>query len=745
MLFVVVDKLYAVPAYPHKVIVLDANGKEVEIYLRGDENVKYAITLDGYTLLSNAEGWWYAMLDDSGKVIKSEYLLVSGECESAELKNFKSKCPKGLVPMRESDFKINKASGIIKSVPREPVVGERRALVILMQYQDVKFKKTKEDFEALFNALDYNDNGAKGSVRDYYLFASQGQLDYISDIFGPYTSKHPMRYYGANSYNSGNDMKPLELCIEAIKSLPAGIDYSYYDNDNDGFVDNVHIIFAGYGEEAGGASDAIWSHEFSYRIALENEVGYSFAGYSCTPELSGNRGTNITNIGVICHELGHALGAMDYYDTNYETGGEYVGTGCWDIMAGGSWNDDGRTPPNFNPYVRCHVFGWNPLVNLTNDQGITMPKMEIGNSQETVVYKMETGDSNDYFLLENRQKCGFDEALPGQGLMIYHVHPDVDRYNNTNTVNATHPQGLYPVCASYSEPSVGQYGNINSSGCPFPGIENTRSFSSKSSPAALAWDDSPALLVISDIAISADGSIFFTTNNDTIIDNDDTDISKEMSVVYNESFETDVGDRISISSIMGKEVWMQYNKGVFVMNGDYLPEATDGKGIFMLFSGRNAFVSESEAIGPDIEIEPGHNYLISFDVYCSSVSASPIPYFNLLVEDDEYGEYKIYTLNEVTEGWNSVEIPLSFVGNKFRYKLYGRVYAGSVCVDNIKLYKEDCITSNECGIFPERGDKVIVYRLDGTCLGEYANCAPLQRGVYVVYMGGQVKKMLILK
>ncbi len=745
-LFIIgVGELFAVPAYLHKIIVIDANGREVEIYIRGDENIKYATTLDGYTLLSNPKGWWYASVDDNGDIVKSDYMLVAEGYESADLLNFKLKCPKGLVPLRKSNIQRFRTSGVRKSVPQVPLVGERRALVILMQFQDVEFKKTKECFEGLFNSLGYNEDGAKGSVRDYYRSVSQGQLDYISDVYGPYTSKFPMSYYGANTYSGGNDVNPQALCVEAIKSLPVDVDYSRYDNDGDGLVDNVHIIFAGYGEEAGGASDAIWAHEFPYRIALENEVGYSFEGYSCSPELRGNYGANITNIGVICHELGHALGAMDYYDTNYGTGGEYVGTGIWDIMASGSWNDDGRLPPNFNPYVRCCVFGWNPLIVLNANQMITIPKMQIGNAQEAVVYKIETGDSGDYFLLENRQKCDFDAELPGQGLMIYHVHPDIDSFHFSNTVNSTHPQCLYPVCASYSEPESKEYGNINSAGCPFPGSSDVTEFSSRTLPSAIAWDGSLAKVAISDIAMHNDGTVTFITGQDTVPDIDDSDSSEEMNLIHKESFEEDVYNRISVYSILGKEQWMSYKEGDFILNGESLPEATDGESFFMLYSIKNTSLNESESVGSEIEIVPEQKYLMSFDVYCKAFSTSVPPYFNLTVADDS-GERDIYTLNQGTNGWESIKLPLFFSGNKFNYKFYGRVFSGGIFIDNIKVYEEtEVATNNPDVIFVSEKKEFVIYRLDGVCLGENNSNVHLEPGMYIIRREDCVKKIFISK
>lgn len=735
-------EVFSVPAYPYKVSVQTANGKTVIIYMRGDEYQKYAVTEDGYTLLNDASGWWYANLANDGGITKSSYMLMPFEDESFELKQFKANCPKGITPNRLEQSQSNRIQDSYIASSNSPIVGERHALVILMQYKDLAFKKSREDFEALFNTLNYQEGGAAGSVRDYYRFASQSQLDYVSDVYGPYTAKNNMRYYGGNATSGGSDSNPLELCIEAIKSLPEDVDFSLYDNDGDGVVDNVHIIYAGYGEEAGASSDAIWAHEFPHRISLKNEVGYSFSGYSCSPELRGNRGSNITNIGVICHELGHALGAMDYYDTNYGTGGEYEGTGQWDIMASGSWNDNGRMPPNFNPYVRSTVFGWNNQEILEPNQHLSMPRMEVDNSEQSIIYRVETGKEGDYFLLENRQKYSFDAALPGAGLMIYHVHPNIDRYNSTNTINVTSPQGLYPVCASYSEPSKKKYGNINSAECPFPGSKNVKAFTPTTSPAAVAWNGSGAKVSISYITLNTtDGSISFTTGNEIIDEPDNPDQPTEKNLVFQESFETSISDRIAINSIAGKEVWRTYAKGNLVMNADLIPDAPEGEKIFMLFAGKGSVMNESEAVSNYIEVEAGANYTISFDIYCEA-NSSTIPVFNLFVED-EYGEYNIYSLNETTTQWKTIELPLTFAGEKFRYKLYGRVYTGGIFIDDVRLYKEQEISSIE-GIIDNKRQDVELYRLDGMSIGKWSgNVTSLSTGIYILRQGERTQKIII--
>lgn len=723
------SKVFSIPAYPHKVKVKTSDGEDVEIYMRGDENNKFACTLDGYTLLSDSIGWWYATLSVNGDVEKSSFRLMAKENKTEAFQDFKSSCPKGLIP-NTKDPEVRYAYRSEKDIIS--ITGERRALVVLMQYRDVDFKKSNEDFYALFNELNYNKDDAKGSVRDFYRFASQGQFDYVTDIYGPYTSKNNMRYYGTNSSIGGSDAHAVELCTEAMLNLPKDIDYSQYDNDGDGLIDNVHIIFAGYGEEAGASAEAIWSHEYPHRINLKSEIGFSLAGYSCTPELRGNRGTKISTIGVICHELGHALGAMDYYDTNYGTGGEYAGTGQWDIMASGSWNDDGRTPPNFNPYVRSEIFGWNKQIELESSKIISMPRMESDNAEQSVIYRLNTGSSGDYFLLENRQQYSFDVALPGSGLMVYHVHPNIERNSKTNTINATHPQGLYPVCASYSEPTRKKYGNINSDECPFPGSKNVRLFTATSIPAAIAWNGSSAKVSISSISINpADGSVSFTTSDEIVIEPDQTGTPTEKNLVYKEDFESNVNGKYSIATIMGKEKWRTYKKGNFVSNADLIPEASEASGIFMLFSGKDNSISESEAIGSNIKVEAGKNYFLSFDIYSESFANSPAPHFTMYVED-KYGEYNVYSSNMKTSEWQTIELPLVFADDMFNYKLYGRIQSGGIFIDNIRLFKEEELVSIKNIDFSIM-ESSSIYKLDGSLIGTFNNKpSNLQRSINIV-------------
>mgnify|MGYP003407608537 CR=1 FL=1 len=745
-IFLLCTKSIASPAYPNEITVSTFNGKSAIIYMNGDEHQKIAISEDGYTLINDTGDWWYATLLDNGEIGKSDLKLTSKEDETSEIKEFKKNCPKGIIPKQIQVNRINNVTKSNTTIQHAPVTGECRSLVILMQYRDLYLKKTKEDFEALFNSIGYKTDGATGSVRDFYQFASQGQLDYISDIYGPYTSLHPMKYYGANISYGGGDSHPLELCIEAIKNLPKDINYSLYDNNNDGLIDNVHIIFAGYGEEAGASSYAIWSHEYPYRINLNNEIGYSFASYSCTPELRGNNGTKISNIGVICHELGHALGAMDYYDTNYEIGGRYTGTGQWDIMADGSWNNDGKTPPNFNPYVRSTVFGWNKQITLESEEDIIIPTIELSDINKSVIYRINTENDGDYFLLENRQKIGFDSAIPGEGLIIYHVHPEIDRYTATNTINSTHPQCFYPVCASGSDPSTKYYGYINSSSCPFPGSKNKVAFSPLSSPAMLAWDGSYPKLSLYNIKNNTfDKSISFSTKKEATTITDKPSLPIDKYLIYEESFETNISNIFSILSISGKQNWKTYRKGDFVINPENIPKATDKESIFMLYLEKENRITESEAIGPYINIETGNNYTLAIDICAYNTHNQVKTEVNIYIED-EYGEYLVYTSNKIGNKWETIEIPLSFAGNNFRYKINGKTASGGIFIDNIKFYKEDTTNSTTIVNNNANDSKIYIYRLDGSFIGTYDNFKNyLEPNIYLLRKGNRTWKINITR
>ena len=482
---------YTSPAFPLKQKVV-VDGDTITIQLKGDEHCKYALDEEGYTILSVGDEWRYAQMDKNGKAVPSSHKVTSLRNQAPSVRRFLQTVSKGLVPERRSfDISLDQI--------QNPAIGFRKVLVIMMQFADEKFTKGKEDYNRLFNEENYNEDGAKGSVHDYYQWVSYGQLNLQSDIMGPYTAQNNMVFYGGNTGTGGSDSNPFALFQEAINEAVKEIQLSDYDADGDGYVDNVHIIYAGYGEEAGASSNAIWAHEMTFSpITIQ---GMKINKYSCAPELRGYRGTGISRIGPHCHEIGHALGAMDYYDTNYETNGSYSGTGEWDVMAHGSWNDGGISPADFNPYVKTHDFGWTETKELRpNEYNTINPSSEKGN-----IYKVETGVKNDYFLLEYRDGKDFHSAEPGNGLLIFHIGPQLETKAQSNIINAAYPQQCYVVCASstYKRPSSSSnsYGNVNSAGCPYPGASKNTSFTDDSTPAALTVSGQKTGITLTEIAV----------------------------------------------------------------------------------------------------------------------------------------------------------------------------------------------------------------------------------------------------
>lgn len=495
----IVNQAVAVPAYPGLIQYKQANGKILTIQLKGDEKVKWALTEDGYTLMMNSKGnYEYAIQDEKGNVQPSGIEANGMKERTAVEKNLLSKTEKGLY---YSPSQISMMKGIweIKATESQkafPTTGNRKLVCILMGFKDKAFTKTQAEFNNLFNQVGYTTGGATGSVKDFYNENSWNQFNLTVDVFGPYTASQNMSYYGANDA-SGNDANPRALVTEAVTLADASANYANYDNDGDGTVDGVYVIYAGYGEEAGASTSAIWAHAWS--ITPVTKDGKTISKYSCSAELRGSSGTTITAIGVICHEFGHVLGAPDYYDTNYSTGGQFDGTGYWDMMAAGSWNNNGVTPAHHNAYTKVKVYGWATATVLSSAADITVNPV-IGNQS---FYQINSTTSGEYWIMENRQQTGFDAYIPGHGLMIYHVHSTVASASSSNNINATYPQKMYPVCANATTnpgTTASTYGTINGAGCPFPGSGAKTSFTDATTPNMKSWAGANTAKPITNIA-----------------------------------------------------------------------------------------------------------------------------------------------------------------------------------------------------------------------------------------------------
>lgn len=746
----------AIPAYPRRIKIL-AERDSFYLTLCGDERLKFAMTDDGYTALPSADGWYYACINNVGDVVKSNFRVSSDSVKDAATRSFLSTQTKGIFPKLELDTANAKISmNCSRSLlSKKPITGERRILIILMQFNDLKFKKHQSDFERLFNEPDYCDDGAYGSVYDYYKKVSYGQLQLYCDVIGPFTASRNMAYYGGNSSRTGGDMNPKDLFDEAIRYAVQEVNLSDYDSDGDGYVDNVHIIFAGYGEEAGASANAIWSHEMTFRT--ENINGLMIDRYSCSPELRGNSGNGITRIGPPCHEIGHALGAMDYYDVDYRDGGYYEGTGTWDVMASGSWNDDGARPADFNPYVKAYNYGWVDVQTLENDTINIIPP----STQHNSIFRIDTPVSGDYFLLDNRQSEGVNSAEPGKGLLIFHIGPQIAQKEKTNTINSTYPQQCYVVCASakYARPraSASSYGSISSASCPYPGTSHKTSFTNTSVPGAFCFNGKVANISLTEIKQMSNGDISLCIGKEDSGDvtppeeqtEDDEEIDGD--IVWSDDFEVVSkyqNQNWTMETIAGKGTWLMksYSKEPSekeppLLNGNfYMAMVSSGTDIIMGDEGRYC----CRMVSNEIRIPVGDYYLAGkYGGYSTRRISNDTLYVELQMDTEKSwisskslhiekrGEWKGFTMPVCIN--NTGVLRIAFLGSADEKSV--------IFLDNVKLYRPNVSNVDKNEIVHD--NSIRVYNMNGTFLGNQSHIDFLHPGVYIVRQGQEARKLII--
>lgn len=415
----------AVPAMPGvwRTITL-ADGTQVRAQLQGDEFCHYFKDADGicYDLMENS----------SNRYVKADFKQIKLRGDS--LRMIANAERKGL---RKSPARIGQ--------PSEPIIGKKKGIIILVEYQDTKFglgynQKFVNGYVNGPLTKTHTRRGFVGTVKDYFLNQSNNQFELDFDVVGPYTLSKKVAYYGADQGNS-KDIRRGTMILEAVRMADADVNFADYDWTGNGYVDQVYVLFAGHGQADGSDSNTIWPHESSLS---NSEVGTSYPSndydangnrvavntYACGPELLGSARAGI---GTLCHEFAHCLGYPDMYDTAY---GGNLGMSLWDLMDTGSYNGGSFCPPNFTAYEKWFA-GWlQPTVlnKPTTVKGVKPQDEEYGHTY--VIYN--DAEPNEYYLLENRQNnVGlWDTQLPSSGLMITHVDYDAKLwgYNVVNTI-----------------------------------------------------------------------------------------------------------------------------------------------------------------------------------------------------------------------------------------------------------------------------------------------------------------------
>jgi len=350
--------------------------------------------------------------------------------------------------------------------------------VILVDFPDQQ--ANQEQFSAAhFRELLFELNGS--SMRDYYLENSYGEVDVVGEVFGWFRMEETYAHYVGDNYGlSGGGG---ELARAACAAADGDADFSRYDNDGDGVVEAAIIVHAGAGAEASGSESDIWSHAGYLRSRLDS---VNFHRYSMNPENG--------RMGVFGHEIGHALfGLPDLYDYDYSSNG----LGVWSMMAYGSW----AGPSHLDAWCKYKLGFIHPLSIDRDHQELSISPIQA----EDQCYQLPIPrlGQPEYFLVENRQKTGFDRDLPAAGLLIYHIDMNVGGVWGANNKEWYPGSGSdhYLVALEQADGNwdIEHRRNYGDAGDPFPGQTQTRDFLDQTSPNSRGYQNNRSRTWITEI------------------------------------------------------------------------------------------------------------------------------------------------------------------------------------------------------------------------------------------------------
>lgn len=332
--------------------------------------------------------------------------------------------------------------------------GSPRILTILAAYQDLGFTVNNpvEAFEQYLNGDVQEDLGNNNklniaSVRQYFETCSRGQFTPEFDVVGPVTLPKEMSYYGGSN-TTGTDDKFTDFCQDAMDQARDLVsDWSVYDNDGDGRIELVCVIFAGYGQNQGGDNNTLWAKASVKNMKLNDQL--SITRFNCCSELfapikgvdsNGNPydySQYINGTGVFIHEFSHCMGLPDLYATTSKAYVNNQGMESYSIMDYGLYNYNSFAPCPYNAWEQ-EVMGWNEIEDIRSlmSNGVCqivdlLPSIEGGNA-----YKLVNSDNDrDFIVMENVQRRGLNYKSDGHGLLVYHVDYPKSSVNMTDEPN----------------------------------------------------------------------------------------------------------------------------------------------------------------------------------------------------------------------------------------------------------------------------------------------------------------------
>ena len=467
---------WAVKAFPGLLTTTQKDGTQLNYRLYGDADFHYNTTADGVLLYQVGSDYYIAGVNSNGELYNTNVLAHNAGNRTAE--------EQVLIKQQDRSKFFAQADRTVQKIRlKEPVApnkalfqhsGSPKALIILADFTDQAFKHddqtTKEIFDQYLNAEEgvptHKDDETLsknyGSVKQYFKEMSYGLFTPIFDVAAVVHLTHDMKYYGeetGSSHDKNLDQFIKDACTAAHNQ---GVNFANYDANNDGNVDLVYIIFAGYGQSMGADSNTIWpcSNSGNYgtydgktvcRFGVHNELNFT---PSTTESMFGGE-AQINGIGLFCHEFSHCMGLPDLYPTTAtaQNNGN-PGMENWSLMDGGEYTDVGYCPTAYTAWER-EAFEWFEIETLTDDMKgtITLKNIDEGGKAYRI-YPDGKSSGNEYVIIQNIQPYRWNTSLAsnvghfkqygycnwGHGMLITHVDYNASAFaivNGTNSVNNT--------------------------------------------------------------------------------------------------------------------------------------------------------------------------------------------------------------------------------------------------------------------------------------------------------------------
>lgn len=497
---------WAAKAYPLPVTITQADGTPLTIILRGDEHYHWYMTEDGALLCRQGNAYYVAAVEADGSLSATKQLAHNKDLRSNVERELISKQDRIAFSTRVKAKSARRRASIEDDLLSEqtlfPHSGTPKAVVILAEFQDTPFTITnpRRSFEQYLNgkgrSVNYDNGEASNlsSVAQYFSDMSFKKFIPQFDIYGPVKLPDSLKYYGGNSYNKNGDLIQTDvhfgnLIKDACTLMNDSLDFSAYDANNDGYVDLVYIVYAGFSESlSGNSSDCIWPKSGFQNFGKFD--GKTVARYGVNNELNGTPGTysnpplyRINGIGLFCHEFSHTLGLPDLYQSNDQACDNNHEMEFWDLMDGGEYTKNGNVPTPYTAWER-EAMGWMNIETLSEQGQLQLTPIQEGGKAYRIVNDNAT---NEYYIIENIQERGWYDAksngnsIKGHGMLVYHVDYNKSYFTLGQKPNETknHPRmtivaadGLLQSLDN-SESLTHYYQEMN--GDPFPGTSGVTS------------------------------------------------------------------------------------------------------------------------------------------------------------------------------------------------------------------------------------------------------------------------------